>query len=75
VPLHPDDSPVRTIYAATRAGITPPAALDAFLGFLGDAAAEIGGRDRWPAARGHRGIASAASAGGRSIATAPSASW
>jgi DNA-binding transcriptional LysR family regulator len=47
LPLHPDDSPVRTIYAATRAGITPPAALDAFLGFLGllgDAAAEIGGR-------------------------------
>jgi DNA-binding transcriptional LysR family regulator len=31
VPLHPDDSPVRVIYAATPAGITPPAALDPFL--------------------------------------------
>jgi DNA-binding transcriptional LysR family regulator len=31
VPLHPDDSPVRVIYAATPAGITPPAALEPFL--------------------------------------------
>lgn len=41
VPLHRDDSPVRKIYAATAAGTTPPAALDAFLGFLDDAAAKI----------------------------------
>jgi DNA-binding transcriptional LysR family regulator len=31
VPLHPGDSPVRVIYAATPAGITPPAALEPFL--------------------------------------------
>jgi DNA-binding transcriptional LysR family regulator len=31
VPLHPDDSPVRAIYAAMPAGITPPAALEPFL--------------------------------------------
>jgi DNA-binding transcriptional LysR family regulator len=31
VPLHPDDSPVRVIYAATPTGITPPAALEPFL--------------------------------------------
>ena len=31
VPLHPDDSPVRVIYAATPAGITPPAPLQPFL--------------------------------------------
>jgi DNA-binding transcriptional LysR family regulator len=31
VPLHPSDSPVRVIYAATPAGITPPAALKPFL--------------------------------------------
>jgi DNA-binding transcriptional LysR family regulator len=31
VPLHPGDSPVRVIYAATPAGITPPAALAPFL--------------------------------------------
>jgi len=41
IPLHPDDSPVRVIYAATPAGVTPPAALDAFLGCLGDAGQEI----------------------------------
>jgi len=41
VPLHPDDSPVRVIYAATPAGVTPPAALDSFLGFLSDAAAAL----------------------------------
>ncbi|HEX6520630.1 MAG TPA: LysR family transcriptional regulator [Streptosporangiaceae bacterium] len=41
VPLHPDDSPMRKIYAATPAGLTPPAALDSFLGFLDDAAAEV----------------------------------
>jgi hypothetical protein len=38
VPLHPDDSPVRKIYAATPAGIAPPASLAPFLGFLDDAA-------------------------------------
>jgi DNA-binding transcriptional LysR family regulator len=31
VPLHPDDLPVRVIYAATPAGITPPPALEPFL--------------------------------------------
>jgi DNA-binding transcriptional LysR family regulator len=31
VPLHPDDSPVRVIYAASPAGITAPAALQPFL--------------------------------------------
>jgi DNA-binding transcriptional LysR family regulator len=34
VPLHPDDSPVRKIYAATPAGIVGPASLAAFLEFL-----------------------------------------
>ena len=41
VPLHPDDSPIRKVYAATPAAITPPAALASFLGFLDDAAAEV----------------------------------
>jgi DNA-binding transcriptional LysR family regulator len=41
VPLHPDDSPVRVIYAATPAGLAPPAALGSFLGFLADAASVI----------------------------------
>jgi DNA-binding transcriptional LysR family regulator len=44
VPLHPDDSPVRAIYAAWPAGTTPPAALDAFLGFLDDAAMHVADR-------------------------------
>jgi len=39
LPLHPDDSPVRKIYAATPAGVTPPASLDPFLAFLDAAAA------------------------------------
>jgi DNA-binding transcriptional LysR family regulator len=41
VPLHPDDSPVRVIYAATPAGITPPAALEPFLERI-DEAARVG---------------------------------
>jgi DNA-binding transcriptional LysR family regulator len=41
VPLHPDDSPERAIYAAWAAGTTPPAALDAFVGFLDEAAAHL----------------------------------
>lgn len=41
VPLHPADSPVRVIYAATPGGITPPAALDPFLDCLSGAAAQI----------------------------------
>jgi DNA-binding transcriptional LysR family regulator len=41
VPLDSDDSPVRVIYAATPAGLTPPAALDSFLRFLADAASVI----------------------------------
>lgn len=47
VPLHPDDSPVRVIYAATPAGITPPAALDSFLDFLADAVSAIALPDPW----------------------------
>jgi len=35
--LHPDDSPVRAVYAATPRGITGPPAVAAFLGFLHDA--------------------------------------
>jgi DNA-binding transcriptional LysR family regulator len=35
VPLHPADSPVRVIYVATPAGITPPAALAPFLDQVG----------------------------------------
>jgi DNA-binding transcriptional LysR family regulator len=34
VPLHPDDSPVRRVFAATPAGVTPPFALAAFLDCL-----------------------------------------
>jgi DNA-binding transcriptional LysR family regulator len=34
VPLHADDSPVRKVFAATPAGVTPPFALAAFLGCL-----------------------------------------
>jgi hypothetical protein len=35
VPLHPDDSPVRKIFAATIPGRTPPASLPSFLECLG----------------------------------------
>jgi hypothetical protein len=35
VPLHPGDSPVRVIYAATPAGIASPAALEPFLNEIG----------------------------------------
>ncbi|MCO6008741.1 LysR substrate-binding domain-containing protein [Actinoallomurus purpureus] len=41
VPLHPDDSPVRRVYAATPAGVTAPPALTAFLGFLDEAVAGL----------------------------------
>lgn len=34
VPLHPDDSPVRQVFAATVPGRTPPASLAPFLGCL-----------------------------------------
>jgi DNA-binding transcriptional LysR family regulator len=37
VPLHPDDSPVRRVFAATPAGVTPPFALAAFLDCLDEA--------------------------------------
>ncbi len=56
VPLHPDDSPVRVIYAATPAGITPPAALDSFLGCLAAAASQIAAR-ALPASPGPRCLA------------------
>jgi DNA-binding transcriptional LysR family regulator len=41
VPLHPDDSPVRKVFAATAAGVTPPFALAAFLGCLDQACAGL----------------------------------
>jgi DNA-binding transcriptional LysR family regulator len=41
VPLHPDDAPVRRVYAATPAGVTAPAALTAFLGFLDEAVVRL----------------------------------
>jgi DNA-binding transcriptional LysR family regulator len=41
VPLHPDDCPVRGVYAATPAGVTAPPALTAFLGFLDEAVARL----------------------------------
>jgi DNA-binding transcriptional LysR family regulator len=37
VPLHPADSPVRRVFAATPTGVTPPFALAAFLGYLDEA--------------------------------------
>jgi DNA-binding transcriptional LysR family regulator len=37
VPLHPDDSPVRRVFAATPAGVTAPFALAAFLDCLDEA--------------------------------------
>jgi DNA-binding transcriptional LysR family regulator len=40
--LHPDDSPVRAIYAATPHGITGPPAMTAFLDYLSNAAAQLG---------------------------------
>lgn len=41
VPLHPDDAPVRRVFAATPAGITPPPSLGAFLDCLDRAAAGL----------------------------------
>jgi DNA-binding transcriptional LysR family regulator len=41
VPLHPDDAPVRGVYAATPAGVTAPAALTAFLGLLDEAVVRL----------------------------------
>ncbi|GAA4635077.1 LysR family transcriptional regulator [Actinoallomurus vinaceus] len=46
VPLHPDDSPVRSVFAATAAGVTAPPALTAFLGFLDEAVVRLRGRVR-----------------------------
>ena len=56
VPLHPDDSPVRKVFAATPAGVTPPFALAAFLGCLdhicaGLALARLASAVRTPAGR------------------------
>jgi DNA-binding transcriptional LysR family regulator len=39
--LHPDDAPVRGVYAATWRGIATPPAVAAFLGYLDTAAAEL----------------------------------
>jgi len=41
VPLHPDDSPVRKVFAATPAGVTPPFALAAFLDCLDQACTSL----------------------------------
>lgn len=41
VPLHPDDSPMRRVYAATPAGVTASPALTAFLGHLDRAVAVL----------------------------------
>lgn len=41
VPLHPDDAPVRRVFAATRHGITPPPSVAAFIRCLGQAAAAM----------------------------------
>ncbi|MCO5994047.1 LysR family transcriptional regulator [Actinoallomurus rhizosphaericola] len=41
VPLHPDDAPVRRVYAATPAGVTAPPALTAFLGLLEEAVVRL----------------------------------
>jgi DNA-binding transcriptional LysR family regulator len=41
VPLHPDDSPVRKVFAAMPAGVTPPFALAAFLDCLDRACALV----------------------------------
>ena len=43
--LHPDDSPVRPVYAAMPLGITGPPAMTAFLDFLSQAAAQLGRAD------------------------------
>jgi DNA-binding transcriptional LysR family regulator len=40
VALHKDDTPLRTVYVATQEGIVPPAAVQAFLRMLREAATE-----------------------------------
>jgi DNA-binding transcriptional LysR family regulator len=52
--LHPDDSPVRSVYAATPQGITGPPAVPAFLGCLDHAVERLQARLTARAAEPHR---------------------